>query len=84
MPYICVDAMHMFIMFEVLSHSLGIFSVARKTVSLILVKVKYWKLLGFRSIKIYSVFSSLPPKLLLNVICRKTSEDYLLFFLSTA
>lgn len=41
MPYICVDATCMFIMFEVLSHSLGIFSAARKTVSLILLKVKY-------------------------------------------
>lgn len=61
----------MFLMFEVLSHGL---TVACKTeFHLSLVKTKHWKLLGL-CIKKCSVFSHLPSKVFLNVICRKTSE----------
>lgn len=42
MPGICVGAIEMSVMFELLSHSLGISSVAHKTVfHLLLVNMKY-------------------------------------------
>jgi len=55
----------MITVFELLSHTLGIHSVASKTaLHLSLVKIKYWKLLSFRTIKKKkcSAFSLLPQR----------------------
>lgn len=85
MPYVCVGVIHMTTAFNLLSHSLGISSVVCKTAfHLSLVKMKCCRLFSFRHIKKKCCLLSPAPKAFLNVIWRKTSEDYLLCSLTTA
>lgn len=71
--------------YMLLSHSLGICSVACKTaLYLSLVKMKYWKLLSFGSINKMFCLPSSVPKAFLNVSGRKTSEDCLMCSHTTA